>query len=176
MAPTMREIVWQIAALHELYPKDTVSDIAGKLMLSPLYIINALEEGERMEMFQRQRDKKGTITEVIDTIAPIDWKNMANDAFGLDIQRLQGELFRAIDSANSIQQDLEDGRLQAWCRGIKPAAVEIALYFLRKQELITNYELADPGDKKSVYTFHTLKPNAINQWGTKQFKPKKAKK
>ena len=116
MAPTMREIVWQIAALHELYPKDTVSDIAGKLMLSPLYIINALEEGERMEMFQRQRDKKGTITEVIDTIAPIDWKNMANDAFGLDIQRLQGELFRAIDSANSIQQDLEDGRLQAWCR------------------------------------------------------------
>lgn len=177
MMPTMQEIVWQIAAMHELHPKETVSEIAGRLLLSPLYIINALDEGEKMELFQRQRDKKGIVTEVLDTIAPINWETLSGDAFGTDIMRLQGEILRTINIANADANDVEDGMLQSWCRGIKPSAVEIALQLLYKQGIIAHYDLADPGDKKSVYTFHTLRPNAENQWGSKQFKkPKKAKK
>jgi hypothetical protein len=176
MMPTLKEIVWQIAILHEMHPKDTVSEIAGRLMLSPLYIINALDEGEKMELFQRQRDKKGEVTEVLDTVAPIDWKNLGSDVAGADIQRLQGEILRAISTANANENDIEDGMLQAWCRGIKPSAVEMALRFLFQGGIIDNYELADPADKKSVYTFHTLRPNNENQWGKKQFKAKKEKK
>jgi hypothetical protein len=177
MMPTTKEIVWQIAILHELHPKESVSELAGRLMLSPLYVINALDEGEKMELFQRQRDKKGAVTEVIDTISPIDWKNLEGDVAGSDIQRLQAEILRAINTANADENDIEDGMLQAWCRGIKPSAIEIALCFLFKGGLIDHYDLADPGDKKSVYTFHSLRPNAENQWGSKQFKkPKKEKK
>jgi hypothetical protein len=177
MMPTLKEIVWQIAILHELHPKETVSEIAGRLMLSPLYVINALDEGESMELFQRQRDKKGVVTEVLETVSPIDWKNLGSDVAGTDIQRLQGEILRAINTANADENDVEDGMLQMWCRGIKPSAVEMALRFLYQGGIIDHYELADPGDKKSVYTFHTLRPNNDKQWGSKQFKkPKKEKK
>lgn len=176
MMPTTKEIVWQIAILHEMYPKETVSELAGRLMLSPLYVINALDEGEKMELFQRQRDEKGVVTEVLDTIAPIDWKTLDGAVAGTDIQRLQAEVLRAISSANADENDVEDGMLQAWCRGIKPSALEMALRFLYKSGIIDHYDLADPGDKKSIYTFHTLRPNVENQWGIKQFKAKKAKK
>ena len=176
MMPTIKEIVWQIAILHEMYPKETVSELAGRLLLSPLYVINALDEGEKMELFQRQRDEKGVVTEVIDTIAPIDWKTIDTAVAGTDIQRLQAEILRVISSANADENDVEDGTLQAWCRGIKPSAVEMALRFLFNGGIIDRYELADPSDKKSVYTFHSLRPNAENQWGKKQFKAKKAKK
>lgn len=173
MIPTMKEIVFQIAAMHELHPKDTVSELAGKLMLSPIFIINALDEGESMEMFQRQRDKKGGVTEVLDTLAPLDWENMLGDEFGQDIVRVQNEILRAIASANVEENDIEDGTLMAWCRGIKPSAIELAMHYLYKKNIIDHYDLADPADKKSVYTFHSLAVNVGNKWGSKQFKGKK---
>lgn len=170
MIPTTKEIVWHIAALHEMYPKETISELANRLMMSPILIINALEEGESMEFFVRKRDKKGNLTEELETVSPIDWGNMAGNEFGSEIVRFQNEILRAIASANSEKNDIEDGTLQAWCRGVKPCAIELALRYLQEQNIISNYQMADPSDKKSVYTFHTLKVNESEKWGSKQFK------
>ena len=41
--------------------------------------------------------------------------------------------------------------------------------------LLATYELTAPKDKKSVYTFVSLKENADKQWGKKQLVPKKKK-
>jgi hypothetical protein len=107
---------------------------------------------------------------------PFNWERLDGSEFGSDNKRVQDEILRAIVSANADENDVEDGTLQAWCRGLKPCEIELAVEFLTRQNILANYELADPGDKKSVYKFHSLAANAGNQWGSKQFKPKKAKK
>jgi hypothetical protein len=176
MIPTTREIVWRIRAISELYPKDTVSEIAAKLGLSPIFIINALDEGEQLEWFQRKRDKKGAVTEVLEILLPINWGIADHDnTFGPDHRRIRDEIVCAITNANKEEQDIDLGTLMAWCRGINPSAVEIVLESLTKLNVLGAYDLADPKDVKSIYTFYSLKGNATNQWGTKQFKAKKAK-
>lgn len=177
MVPTTREIVWQMAVLREMYPKETISELASRLMLSPIFIINALDEAEKMELFRRTKNKKGELTEVLETMSPVDWESLEGPEFGEDIMRLQEEMVRAVASANSDENDVESGTLQAWCRGIRPSAIEIALEFLYHKVILGRYELADPGDEKSVYTFYSLRVNVANKWGAKQFKKaKKAKK
>lgn len=173
MIPNRKEIVWQIAIMHELYPKAKISELAAKLMLSPIFIINALDLGEQMEMFQRKRDKKGKVTEVLEMLLVIDWDAVNGEEFGKDNVRIQNEILRAIGSVNATENDIEDGMLQSWCRGLKPCEIEMALTLLEKQNIITSYELADPKDKKSVYKFYTLAVNIGKVWGTKQFKAKK---
>lgn len=176
MLPTTRNIVWQLAAMHELHPKDTISELAGKLMFSPIFIINALDMAEQMELLQRKRNKKGGLTEILEEVVPFNWEKLTGSEFGTDNKRVQDEVLRAIAIANADENDVEDGTLQAWCRGLKPCEIELAITFLTRQNIIANYELADPGDKKSVYKFYSLAVNAENKWGSKQFKPKKAKK
>lgn len=177
MIPTTREIVWHLRAMSELYPKDTVSELASKLALSPIFIINALQEGEELEWIQRKRDKKGAVTEVLEVLHPTDWEMAYRDnAFGLDHVRVRDEITRAITNANKDEQDLELGTILAWCRGINPSAVEIVLTVLTKLGVLSTYELADPADKKSVYKFYTGSANLDKKWGSKQFKPKKGKK
>lgn len=172
MIPNRREIVWQIVMMHELYPKAKISELAVKLMLSPIFIINALDLGEQMEMFQRKRDKKGQVTEVLESLLVIDWDAVNGEEFGKDNVRIQNEILRAIGSANADENDIEDNMLQSWCRGLKPCEIEIAITLLEKQNIIGSYELADPKDKKSVYKFYSLMVNVSNLWGKKQFKKK----
>ena len=69
--------------------------------------------------------------------------------------------------------DIVSGTLQAWCRGLKSSEIEMAINFLVKQNIIASYDLPDPKDKKSKYTFYTLAINKDSLWGTKQFKTKK---
>jgi hypothetical protein len=176
MLPTTTNIVWQLAAMHDLYPKETISELAARLMFSPIFIINALDLAEQMELLQRKKDKKGGLTEILEAVVPFKWENLEGNEFGTDNKRVQDEILRAVASANVDENDVEDGTLQAWCRGLKPCEIELAITFLTRQNILADYELADPGDKKSVYTFHSLATNVSNQWGIKQFKAKKAKK
>jgi hypothetical protein len=172
MMPHTDEIARQVAVMHDKYPKETTSQIAARLMLSPLFIINALDEGERLGLFKRGKDKKGALTDKLVEAAPIDYKNLTGGELGLENARLQQEILRVITSANADEMDIEAGTLDVWCRGIKPTEVELALYMLEKVEIITSYEIADPKDKKSKYKFYTLWINAKHQWGIKQFKKK----
>lgn len=176
MMPKTEEIAIQIAIMHEKYPKDTVSQLATKLMLSPLFIINALDEGERRKLFKRGKDKKGELTDKLVDLSPIPYGDFMGSEIGQENMRLQNEILRVITSANEDENDVEAGTLNVWCRGVKPTEVELALHMLEKMGLMASYELADPKDKKSKYTFYTLWLNDGCKWGTKQFKkaPKKA--
>lgn len=176
MVPTTKEIVMQLRALAELHPKDKVSDLASKLGLSPIFIINALDEAEQSEFFKRKRDKKGVITEELEVLKPIDWGKVEHSDFGSDYARVEDEIYIAIENANKAEQDLELGTIMAWCRGINPSAVEIGLKVMVANGQLSTYELSDPADKKSKYTFHTLPKNVGKEWGKKQFKAKKGKK
>jgi DNA-binding MarR family transcriptional regulator len=164
----------QIAVFHELYPKETISDLAHRLMYSPVFVINALDEGEKMELFSRIKGEDKLIA-----TTPVDYQTMMGLEFGTEQTRIQNELLRAIASANKDEDDVEEGTLQAWCRGIRPSDIELALHTLQKIDFVSKYELANPKDKESKYTFYTLRINEGKEWGLKQFKdlkPAKKKK
>lgn len=170
MLPTLREIAMQIAIMHELHPKDTISELAAKLMYSPIFIINALDEGEKMELFSRQKDK-----DMLVASSGVDYSSFVGTELGQENARVQEEIVRVIASANQDEQDVEDKTLELWLRGIRPSDTEIALHVLRQTGFIATYDLKNPKDKKSHYTFHTLQPNVGKEWGAKQFveQPKK---
>jgi hypothetical protein len=174
MLPTSREIAMQIAVMHELYPKDTISELAQRLMYSPIFVINALDEGEKMELFTRLKDEDKIIASV-----PVDYTTMMGLEFGSEQTRIQNEILRVIASANQDEQDVESGTLQMWLRGIRPGDVELALHILQKVDFIVQYDLANPKDLKTNYTFYCLRINEGKNWGLKQFKdltPNKKKK
>ena len=171
MLPTSREIAMQIAVFHELYPKETISELAARMMYSPVFIINALDEGEKMELFSRVKDKDKLIA-----TTPVDYATMMGLEFGQEQTRIQNEILRAVASANADQNDVEEGTLQLWLRGIRPGDVELALHVLQKIDFIAKYEIANPKELKSKYTFYTLRINEGKNWGLKQFKEVNTKK
>jgi hypothetical protein len=170
MIPTSKEIAMQIAVMHERYPKATISELAQKLMYSPIFIINALDEGEKLELFNRSKGDDKLITSI-----PIDYGVMMGDEFGKENARIQNEIIRVVSAANRDEDDVEEGTLNLWLRGIRPADIEIALHSLQQLQIIVRYELPNPKDKKSKYAFYTLRINEGQEWGKKQFKDIKPK-
>lgn len=171
MIPTLREIAMQIAVMHELHPKETISELADRLMYSPIFIINALDEGDKMELFTRVKN-----TDTLVATSPIDYSTVMGMEFGTENVRIQNEILRVIGSANNDKMDVEDGTLHLWLRGIRPSEVEIALHILQKMDFVTKYELSNPADKKTKYSFYTLRINEGKKWGAKQFKEVSTKK
>lgn len=170
MLPTLEEIAMQIAIMHEKEPKLSISDIAGKLMLSPIFVINALDVGEDLGLISRLKDNKGEVTDELAVLDKIDYHELSPTALGSENYRIQTELILLISSANADKNDIEEGTLNYWTRGIKPSEIELAIHVLLERGILANYKLKDPKDKKSEYTFYTLNGNESSQWGTKQFK------
>ena len=61
--------------------------------------------------------------------------------------------------------------LSTWLPGA--SATRLKMFAYTENELAT-YELSDPKDKESTYTFITLKGNEDKLWGKKQFDVKKS--
>lgn len=170
MLPTTKEIAWQIRIVHELYPKETISQLAARLMYSPVFVINALEEGEQRGWFTRDKGK-----DKLKNALKINYSDLDGDEVGQENKRLQNEILRVIVLANNDKDDVEDGTLHVWLRGIRPSDIEIALHILEQSEFIHKYEYVDPTDKKSKYHFYTLFIHKGKKWGSKQFKKKGAR-
>lgn len=167
MLPTTQEIARQLAVMVELHPEKTVSEIAAELALSPIFIINAIEEGQRMELIQR----KGSLEDdKLELISPLDLENNGGFLFGEENSRVQREITQLLNNLAEKEMDIEAGQLEFWFRGVRPSAVEIALHVLKELDIIDSYWLADPKDPKSKYTFYSLMRNSKHRWGKKQFK------
>ena len=171
MIPTQQELARQIAVMVELYPGKTTSEIAGELGYSPLFIINAINEAERMELLKNDREN-----DKLSLVAPVDYEENGGEVFGSENLRLQDEIIRAVSDANAQEQDIELETMKYWCAGIRPSAFEIALHVLKQLGFIVTYKLADPYDPKSVYEFLTLANHKDERWGSKQFKKPESKK
>jgi len=171
MLPTTKEMAMQIVVMKEMHPKDTISKLAERLMFSPIFMINALDEGEKLGLFSRIKDE-----DQLTTVVPIKYSILMGLEFGKENFRIQNELVRVIASANKDKSDVESGTLDFWTRGIRPADLEIALHVLRKVGFIAKYDLVNPKDKDSTYTFYTMRVNEGKEWGKKQFTADKKKK
>ena len=67
---------------------------------------------------------------------------------------------------NAEEKDMSTAELVMWLGGVPELHIKMAVLLSDK---LTTYEYTPPKDKKSVYTFITLKVNAEKQWGKKQF-------
>lgn len=165
--PTAQESARIIAALHELEPKKTMSELAQRIPVPQLFLVNAVKEARKMELFDIDENDK------VKMISPLDYTQSNGMSFGEEITYLQDQIVLAIENANSNEQDMDEGQLRHWLLGTQEFAVDVAFKGLENMSYLSSYEMADPADKKSVYKFWTLASNARHQWGQKNFEKKK---
>lgn len=167
MIPSKEEVLAQLVMLwqlrNEVEPVEpiTMAGLATELMYPPLFLINALEYGKTLGILEH--DYKTDKVTVL--------KDAPTTHMGMEVTMLMNALEDKIRYENAKEQDLTLGLIQQWCTGVRPSAAELALRRLVLDNVLYEYDLADPKDKKSVYTFYTLVENKDKNYGKKQFKP-----
>lgn len=143
---------------------NNVSRIAEQLGYRPLLILTALYRGTK--------SKKLIYDKKTDTIIQGDDIDLPNLQTTESIAELRELVEEFMVYTNDNETDITTDELLMFIGGLPELHIKIILFTSKK---LTTYEVADPKDKKSVYTFITLKENLDKQWGKKQFDAKKSK-
>ena len=154
----------ELMIASRLLKTNNISHIAGEIGYRPVLIITALDKGIETGKLAYNK-KKDTIT----ISADVEVEKLA-------VTEAMTELIELIEQfmgyRNAEGTDMTVDELMMLLGGTPDLHIKIAAYVSDK---LTTYEYAQPKDKKSVYTFVTLKENADKQWGSKQFDAKKSK-
>lgn len=157
------QIANELIIASQVKHTNSVSALAADLGYQPILIMNALNSGEKAGKFSYIKKKDIIIIGEdvnIDTLAISD---------GLADSREQVEIF--ISDLNDLEKDIWIDELHHdFIPGLPELHLQIAIHTSKK---LATYELSDPKDKKSKYTFITLKENLDKQFGKKQFETKK---
>lgn len=143
---------------------NNVSKIATEIGYKPILIINALYRGHETGKFKY--DKKKDII----TISPdVDTEKLAVSEGTVEL-REQIEIF--IGYLNGDEKDMSIQEMQMLLGGTPELHIKIAV---TTSDKLTSYQLQDPKDKESTYTFITLNENLDKQFGKSQFVDKKTR-
>jgi hypothetical protein len=153
-------LLWTIRNEEEPVEPITMGKLAGELMYPPLFLINALDKGKQLGVFEHDYE-----TDELRLVGEFESVYM-----GGEVTSLMGAILVKVGQLNGKEEDVSLGLLQSWCMGVRPSAAELALRRLTLDKSLAEYDLVDPKDEKSVYTFYTLYKNRGEQWGKKQFK------
>jgi len=135
-----------------------LSVIAEELGYQPMLILNSL--------YKAEEDGK---------LVYVKKKDIINVSPDVEIDSLQltealedsmGVLETFISYRNKVERDEAFEDIRAFIPMLPELHLKIAL---KMNKNLASYELADPVDKDSVYTFYTLKENLDKKWGTKAF-------
>jgi len=148
------EIILSSLLLHT----NSVARIAENLGYQPILIMNALYAGERDSKFTYVKKK-----DIINLSEGIETSHLMITS-GLRESQDQIETF--ITNQNRLQTDLTIEELHAFIPNLPEFHLKLAISSSRE---LATYEISDPKDKKSVYTFVTLKINEARKFGQKQF-------
>jgi hypothetical protein len=146
---------------------NSVDRIAGELQYNPVLVINALYRAEDQgKVKYDSKTKTFSIYEEVDVPNLAITENFLGHEEDIDVNEQIAQLIRNL---NQDETDMSVEELVSWIPGSAPIKFKVFAYV--HPELAT-YELTDPKDSKSVYTFVTLKENLGKNWGAKQFKAK----
>lgn len=159
------QIANELLIASRIMHTNVVSTIASEIGYRPMLIITALYKGTEDGKFAYHK-KSDTITQGED----IDVDNLL-------VTEAMRELIDMIEQFIYFQNtkeetDMTTDELMMLIGGVPDLHLKMAVHLSKK---LSTYEIADPKDKKSVYTFITLTENVDKKWGTKQFNAKKAK-
>jgi len=140
-----------------------VQVLAEKIGYQPIVILNALARGEKADKLVYVRKKN-----IIKINKDVEVGLLAITEY-LGESRDMIEEF--ITNQNAREVDISFEELRTFIPMLPELHLKIALY---TSKLLGSYEVADPVDKESVYTFYSLKENVKNRWGEKQFDKKQS--
>lgn len=158
------QIANELMIASQIMHTNNVSRIAEEIGYRPMLIITALYRAEDMGKF--------TYNEKQDTIAIQEGVELDDLAVTEAMSELIDLTEQFMFYLNRKEKDMSIEELRMLLGGVPDLHIKIAVHMSKK---LTSYELAQPGDKKSVYTFITLKENVEKQFGKKQFDVKKSK-
>lgn len=158
------QIANEIIITSGLLHTNNVSRIAEQLGYRPMLIITALHKaGDDGKFSYHQKSDTIKISEDV-------------EADKLQCTEATTELSELIEVfmgyLNRDEKDMSVEELQMMLGGVPDFHIRLAVHISDK---LDTYEFADPKDKKSVYTFITLKENLDKKFGTKQFDEKQSK-
>jgi len=140
-----------------------VQVLAEKIGYQPIVILNALARGEKADKLVYVRKKN-----IIKINKDVEVGLLAITEY-LGESRDMIEEF--ITNQNAREVDISFEELRTFIPMLPELHLKIALY---TSKLLGSYEVADPVDKESVYTFYSLKENVSKRWGEKQFDKKQS--
>lgn len=96
--------------------------------------------------------------------APDDW------TFGSSVEHLMEMITYGFQHMAARESELDEEQFGFWTLGYNPAHILIAMKRLIEKKVMATYDLTDPTDLKSTYTFYTLYENAEQMWSKNRFK------
>lgn len=148
---------------------NNVDRIAAVLMYSPVLIINALYAAEDAGKIKyNEKAKTFSIYEDVEPSTLSITEHFLGNEPEIDVKE---EIVQLIRNLNKDEKDMSAEELSTWIPGSTAERFKIFAYVTPE---LAMYEIADPKDKQSVYTFLTLKGNEDKLWGKKQFDSKKS--
>lgn len=152
----------KVAFLVKQYSNHTLTQIIGLLGMPSIDINTAIWAATEL----------GYITEIDqETQRVLPGKNMPEMwDFGPNVTDLMQKIEYAFSQLAKKEQDLEENYVSNWTLGYDAHDVLIALAELVNTKILGVYQLTDPKDTQSTYTFYSLFENSEQMWGQKQFK------
>lgn len=137
---------------------NNISNIASELGYQPLLVINALFAGQRSGKFVWNKKK-----DIIKIAADVAIEQLVITDQLIEIRDALEEF---ISNHNEQEKDFVFEELHGFIPAVGETQLKVALYSSR---VLDSYEIADPKDRQSVYTFYTRKENLDKLWGNKRF-------
>lgn len=147
-----------IIAAHLLHTND-VNRIAQELGHRPLLIITGLYKAQ--ELGKIEWDEKKDLIKVSPEVTE---KLLFTTEATQELTELLDQFIYHMNT--NKERDVSVEELTMLLGGVPELHIKMAAF---KSDRLSTYELADPADKKSVYTFLTLNKNLEKQWGKNQF-------
>jgi len=153
-----------ILASQELHTNN-LSTIASELGYQPILIMNAVFAAEKSGKFVYVKKK-----DIIKISEDVDLDSLVVTE-GLIESRDQIEMF--IANQNVLEVDLSTDELRGFIPMLPEVQMKVAI---RSSKRLATYDITDPKDRDSTYTFVTLKENLDRRFGEKQFDESKPSK
>lgn len=172
----------KITYMVQEYPDKTQTQIIELFQMSPIDINTAIwyaidcgflskpenylnENGEQVYETGPQGKKSTVPAKKLTLLAtPDEWQ------FGKVVDDFKAAIVYAFNKLAETESDLEEQYLGHWTMGYSTHDYLVTIKQLLSDHVLGTYELTDPEDLKSTYTYYSLFENVEQMWGKKNFK------
>lgn len=147
----------ELAILSHIMDTHNIVDVQAVVGIPPLQLHNILTQAEAdgKTTYNRKKSKFVVDPEL----------DLATLAVTESVQNFIEELELYVTDANSRESDVTTDQLALATGMSQDVLIRLAVF---RSDKLASYDLSPKNDKKTTYTFVTLRDNVSNQWGTKQ--------
>lgn len=153
----------KVAFLVKRYPDKMLSEIVEQLAMPAIEINTAIWTAVELGLIAEPSQVEDHVGEMKFLKAPKKWQ------FGAAVDNLLDMLEYSFKELAKTERDLDEVYVSNWTLGYDSHDVIIAVGYLLDTKVLAQYELTDPKDLKSTYTFTTGYDSREQMWGRKYF-------